>query len=177
MSEQRENLERVSDKIAASVRAFVLDAATLHPPRFIGPDLARYVERRHDRIAAESALRVMRDLRGPELGVEVACVDRAGSVYEVRPLSSPLDSGPIRRAGGVTRVDPQIGSGPASDSPAPVPDPSPSVVGAGAGGTGLGTATGNGAGVGVKGPVVVDPRQDGDGGACDDQLGIWDGWR
>lgn len=142
MTDQSENLDRVRAVIADTVRAFVADVATLRPPRFIGPDLAHYVERCHGRVAAESALRIMRDLRGVELGYDVTCVDRAGSVYEVSPV------GPVTSP----NSPPLIGNG----------------AGSAGGRCGLGTDAGNGAGSDRARAPVVDPRQDGDGGAAPD---------
>lgn len=84
MNEQAENLERVSHKIAPTVRLFVSEAERLQM-RFTAQMLTDFVARFHPRLAPDSAARILRQERKAGR-INYRVVSRSQSLYEALPV-------------------------------------------------------------------------------------------
>lgn len=84
--EQKQQLERVADKIAAAILQFARGVASTTAPYFYADELRRHVERTCGRHAPGSADRVLRSLR--QAGkLDYVVISRAKSLYEVRRVA------------------------------------------------------------------------------------------
>jgi hypothetical protein len=81
MNEQTENLERVKRNIGQTVMEFCVELEK-SGAAFTANELVEHVKRYHPSVVAESAMRVMRDLRNRGF-VNYECVKRAESRYTI----------------------------------------------------------------------------------------------
>ena len=94
MSEQDDNLERVSERIASAIWSFFAEHVQAGQLEFHAEDMRQWVRRVVGMVAPGSPDRVMRDLRKKRL-LNYTVIDRANSLYriELEPSRPPLEFG------------------------------------------------------------------------------------